>query len=255
MPRQFVDLADAATLPTGHFQLTARIVRDLVEHDATGVIHGPAGTGKTYAVEAALEAMDDIPDHRRPRVCLLTFPTSPTMRLIADQLLHALTGVAAPRSQNRFALTTRLIGLLEAPRRLIVIDEAQRLNGDCIELLRHLHDHPATRFALLYVGGNGCWEVLSREPMLRSRIFRRLPFKPIPPDQVPDLMRGYHPIYAGADDATLREIDAAYGHGHLRDWAVFTHTAAALCADSGRTRVDDTVIANAYTLLGGGLDG
>ena len=50
-----------------------------------------------------------------------------------------------------------------------MIDEAQRLNGDCIELLRHLHDHPHTRFALLYVGGDGCWEVLSREPMLASR--------------------------------------------------------------------------------------
>ncbi|MFE2870947.1 hypothetical protein [Embleya sp. NPDC059259] len=55
MPRHFVDLAGAATLPTGHFQLTARIVRDLVDQAATGVIHGPAGTGKTYAVEAALE--------------------------------------------------------------------------------------------------------------------------------------------------------------------------------------------------------
>jgi len=254
MPRQFVDLVDAATLPTGHFQLTARIVRDLVANAATGVIHGPAGTGKTYAVEAALETIAALPATARVPVSVLTFPTSPTMRFVADQLLRALIGMDAPRSQNRFALTTRLIGLLESPRRLIVVDEAQRLNGDCIELLRHLHDHPNTDFALLYVGGNGCWEVLSREPMLRSRIFRRLPFVPIPADAVPELMRGYHPVYAGVEDALLRGIDAAYGHGHLRDWAVFTHTAASLCADEGRDRVDRAVIANACTLLGGGVD-
>ncbi|MFE9368064.1 AAA family ATPase [Streptomyces sp. NPDC006978] len=78
-----------------------------------------------------------------------------------------------PTSRNRFDLTTKLVGLLATPMHLVVVDEAQRLNGDCIELLRHLHDHPKTRFALLYVGGDGCWEVLSKEPMLRSRVFRR----------------------------------------------------------------------------------
>ncbi|MFD3569396.1 AAA family ATPase [Streptomyces sp. NPDC058667] len=62
-----------------------------------------------------------------------------------------------------FDLTTRLVGLLATSMRLVVVDEAQRLNGDCIELLRHFHDHPKTRFALLYVGGYGCWEVLSKE--------------------------------------------------------------------------------------------
>ena len=44
---------------------------------------------------------------------------------------------------------------------------------------RYLHDHDDTAFGLLYVGGNGCWEVLSREPMLRSRIFRRVRFGPM----------------------------------------------------------------------------
>ncbi|WP_281262698.1 hypothetical protein [Nonomuraea fuscirosea] len=40
----------------------------------------------------------------------------------------------------------------------------------------------------------------------------------------------------------------------MRDWAAFTHTAAALCRQAGRDRLDDAVLANAYTLLGGGLD-
>ena len=68
--------------------------------------------------------------------------------------------------------------------RLVVIDEAQWLNRDCIEYLRHLHDDPATKFALLLVGGNGCWDVLSRGPMLRSRLFRRVPLAPLRPEGV-----------------------------------------------------------------------
>ncbi|MCX5346097.1 ATP-binding protein [Streptomyces atratus] len=253
MPCHFVDLDGANALPTGHFQMTARIVRDLVAHAATGVVHGPAGTGKTFAVEAALEALDALPAVDRPQVCLLTFPSRPTMRMIADQLLRELTGADTPTSRNRFDLTTKLVGLLATPMRLVVVDEAQRLNGDCIELLRHLHDHPKTRFALLYVGGDGCWEVLSKEPMLRSRVFRRLPFSPLAPAKVPALMRRYHPIYADAPDELLVEVDNSYGHGTMRDWAVFTHTAAALCAEQNLATVDETTVHNAYSLLGGGL--
>lgn len=235
MPTHFLDLQGAVTLATQHYQLTARIVDDLVEHAATGVVHGPAGLGKTFAVDAALERLRAQTEHAVVS-CSLAFPSKPTMLQVATDLVTALSGARPARARNRFQLISHLVGLLAAPARLIVVDEAQRLNGECIELLRHLHDHHETRFALLYVGGDGCWEVLSAEPMLRSRIFRRLPFKPVPRAQVPALMRRYHPIYADAAEELLLDIDDVYAHGTLRDWAVFTHTAAALAADAGRRR-------------------
>ncbi|MCX4529887.1 ATP-binding protein [Streptomyces sp. NBC_01551] len=223
-----------------------------MKNNATGVIHGPAGTGKTYAVEAALE---DQAARGGPAVCTLAFTARPTMRLVADHLLAELTGTEAPKSRNRFHITNRLVDLLAHPhpRRPVVVDEAQRLNSDCIELLRHLHDEPKTKFALLYVGGDGCWEVLSREPMLRSRVFRRLPFRPLTAEEIPEPMRGYHPIHEGADASLLRQIDELYGQGTMRDWAAFTHTAASLCEAAGRARIDTEVIDNALTLLGGGV--
>ena len=140
-------LPGAATLPTRQYQLTGQIIDDLIAECATGVVHGPAGTGKTYAVEAALERLRDVapgpagsPD--RMSVCTLAFPSKPTMRLVADELLTVLSGAVPPRSRNRFHLIAALVDVLSGPRRLVVIDEAQRLNGDCIELIRHLHDHP-----------------------------------------------------------------------------------------------------------------
>ncbi|WP_150236378.1 ATP-binding protein [Nocardiopsis quinghaiensis] len=251
MPTHFANLTGASTLKTRPFLLAHRIVDDLVANQATGVIHGNAGTGKTYAVQAALESLQDS-DGAPVTTCALTFPSRPTMRMITDELLRALTGAAPPRSRNRFHLITTLTDLLSGPPRLVVVDEAQRLNSDCIELLRHLHDAPTTRFALLYVGGDGCWEVLSAEPMLRSRVFRRLPFHTLPRAKVPELIGQFHPIYAGVDAQVLLDIDDFYAHGTLRDWASFTHTAAQLCAETDRGGIDTEIIANAYTLLGGG---
>ncbi len=39
----------------------------------------------------------------------------------------------------------------------------------------------------------------------------------------------------------------------MRDWAVFTHTAASLCTEQDLTTVDEATVDNAYALLGGGL--
>lgn len=140
MPGHFLGLQGATTLVTGQYQLAARIIDDLVAYAATGVIHGPAGVGKTFAVEANLERLRDTGAHR-VSTCSLAFPSKPTMRRVAEELVTALTGTAPPNSRSRFNLINHLVGLLTGPPRLVVIDEAQRLNGECIELLRHLHDH------------------------------------------------------------------------------------------------------------------
>jgi hypothetical protein len=42
-----------------------------------------------------------------------------------------------------------------------------------------------------------------------------------------------------------------FARGSLRNWAVFTSTAADLCADAGVDRLDEEIIANGFALLGG----
>ena len=133
----------------------------------------------------------------------------------------------------------------------MVVDEAQQLNRECIEFLRWLHDHRLTRFALLLVGGDGTWQVLSREPMLRSRIYRRVICTPLSPAQVCALLPRFHPIYAGVSADVLLFVDDHFAHGNLRDWAAFTATAAGLCRAAGAGRVDEQIARNAFALHGG----
>src|SRR4051795_6202926 len=90
--------------------------------------------------------------------------------------------------------------------RLVVIDEAQRLNRECIQYIRHLHDDPATRFGLLLVGGDGCWQVLSRAAVLLSRLYRRVTFTPLSARDVLEVMPRYHPLYRDSDPELLLTI-------------------------------------------------
>lgn len=123
MPTHFLGLHGAATLPTQHYQLTGRIMDDLVEHAATGVIHGPAGAGKTFAVDDHLERLRAVDSGQPVVTCSLAFPSKPTMLRVASELVTALTGSEPARSRNRFQLISHLVGLLAAPQRLLVIDD------------------------------------------------------------------------------------------------------------------------------------
>ena len=210
-----------------------------------GVVHGPAGLGKSYAVEQALDR------DREVSVCWATLPSRPTMRLVAATLFEQLTRLPAGR-RSRFALTDELVEALGGGRpRAVVVDEAQRLDKDCIEFLRYLHDDPRTRFALLLVGGDDAWAVLSKEPMLRSRVYRRVALSPLTGPQVCEWMGSFHPIYDGVDRELLLLVDDHFGHGNLRHWAAFTHSAAELCETHGRGRLDEEIARNTFALHGG----
>ncbi|MGI8846349.1 MAG: AAA family ATPase [Thermoleophilaceae bacterium] len=237
-----LNLQHAAVLKTRHLLLTDQAVADLIDSEAMGAVVGPAGLGKTFAIARATQ--------KRPEpIVTLNFEGRPTMRPIADRLLHAFTG--APAKGTRFAMTDELLSRLSERRRLLVIGEAQNLTRDCFEYLRHLHDDPDTRFGLLFDGGDGCWEVLAREPMLRSRIYRRVAFSALTDNDVQTLIPAYHPLYADADPELLLLINDKAANGRLRSWAAFTHTAAAICRRTGTPQLDEPIARSAITLLGG----
>jgi hypothetical protein len=239
MARHFLDLAGAAALETESYLLAQRAVADVVEAGAMAVLHGDAGLGKTFAVEDALAA---------PQLPLLwvPFPSRPTPRLIAATLLESLTG--RPTRLDRFAIIGRLVELLTERPAIVVVDESQLLTSDCIELLRYLHDHRTTRFALGLVGGNGTWRVLSREPMLASRVYRRVRFQPLTRAEVLACMPAYHPLYAHADPDLIGLIDDLFAHGNLRNWAAFTDSALRLGRDVDHRELDERLTRNVFAL-------
>lgn len=242
MARHFLDLPNAATLETESYLLAQRAVADAVEAGAMAVLHGEAGLGKTFAVEDALAA---------PRLPLLwvSFPSRPTPRLIAATLLEAIT--QRPTRMDRFAIIARLVEHLTLAPSIVVVDESQLLTSDCIELLRYLHDHRTTRFALVLVGGNGTWKVLSREPMLASRVYRRVRFQALSRADVLAVIPHYHPLYGGIAPVLIALIDDLFAHGNLRHWAAFTDSALRIGRDIGQVQLDERLTRNVFALHGG----
>ncbi len=244
MPSHHLGLVGAKVVQTAQVLLSRRAIRDLLSARALGVMHGPAGSGKTFAAEFAVTEF-------RVERAWVQFPSRPTMLHVARRLYRELTG-ADPGRANRFELSEELITLLAGREWLLVVDEAQWLNRECIEYLRHLHDHPRTKFSLLLVGGDGCWRVLSREPMLRSRIYRRVRFAPMRPDTVLEVIPGYHSIYQHAGGELIAMVDDRYAHGCFREWASFTHSALALCREQNASVLSEPIARAALELHAGG---
>ncbi len=250
MGRHFLDL-DAGVVRTQDYALCQRAVRDVIEAGAMGIVHGQAGAGKTFAVEDAVTASGE-------GAVFLAFAARPTMRGMAEELCARLFDFDPGRTDQK-GLTRLLRARLDVDPVLIVVDEAQRLNRECFEFLRYLHDPAerglggvARRSPMLLVGGDQAWGVLASDPMLRSRVYRRVQCRRLGPEQVVSWMPGFHPLYGEAPAELLSFIDHHCGHGLFRNWAVFTRTV--LDVLDGSSRLTKEAAANAFTLLGGAND-
>jgi DNA transposition AAA+ family ATPase len=241
----FLNLPGARVVATEQLLDTGDLVTDLIEVGAMGAVYGPAGTGKTFAVAQALA---DRPASSWVRT---TFRSRPTTRFVRHELYTALgLGVVHPTSPVE---TDRLMKRALGERfRLVVIDEAQWLNRECFEYFRHLHDDPQTTFALLFVGGAGCYEVLHRETMLDSRLYAHVQFAPLTPKQVLQVIPVYHRIYGGVDPSLITLVNEQCARGNFRTWAKFTQHAVRIMERDGRPSLDEEIARNVFVRLGTG---
>ncbi|MFF2821227.1 AAA family ATPase [Kitasatospora cineracea] len=175
-------------------------------------------------------------------------PARPTTRAVRHELF---TSLHLPGQPPRYA--TEFDHLLKTALatypRTLVLDEAQWLSSDQLEYVRYLWDDPHTQLAVVFVGGEGCYQSLRKEPMLSSRIFIWQRLARLTPEEVLDVILLYHPIWADADPDDIAFADHHATHGNFRNWARLTaHTRTAL-QRTGRTRVDREVLRWAFSRL------
>ena len=103
-PSHHLGLVGARVVQTAEVLLSARAVRDVLSARALGVMHGPAGSGKTFTARLVL-------DELAVAQAWVQFPSRPTMLHVARRLYRELTGADSGRA-NRFDLSEELIALL-----------------------------------------------------------------------------------------------------------------------------------------------
>lgn len=229
---------------TQQFASVQARVAEVCSRQAMAAVYGEAGLGKTFAVERAVRKVTLLPH------VWLEFPSDPSPRYVATKLLQALTGVR--QDDTLYRQTDELIELLAEEPRVVVFDEAQHLRYRAVEYIRHLWDERQTQVTMIFVGGNGCWDVLSKHPMLEARIWRPVQLQPLTPEQVLKLMPKYHAIYNDCDETLIETVDDRFAHGNFRKWAAFTATAADICAERKLSKVDTDVVEHGFWRHGGG---
>lgn len=217
MPRHLLDLKDAKATATAQMQLTRELIAQLVEAGSVGLVHGQAGTGKSFAVAAALEHARTL----HPRTVALA--RRPSVRVLANTLVRSFGGVHC-EAHSSFQATRLLLNVLadQPPRSLLVIDQAQQLDRECIAYLRYLHEHGCETLALLLVSDDNHWVTGSATPVPHSWVTRRVAFTPIASRDIPSIIRHWHRLYRSVDDEVLWLIDDAFGRGLFRHWVHFT---------------------------------
>lgn len=240
----YLNLQDANIVGTGALLTCQDNLDDVIEAAAMACMHGSAGFGKSLAVNASLRALAP---HNTVRV---VFRSRPTTRDIRHALFHGLHLPGQPPGHP--IEFDRLLKAALADRfRVLVCDEAQWMARECFEYWRHLWDDPSTRIAVVFVGGGDCYRVLSREPMLASRIYLWQKFRKMEPEEVLSVIPAFHPVWSDAPDQLISYTDVHAGHGNFRNWARITnHVLQA--RRRGGADLDEDLLKWVFSRLGGG---
>ncbi len=242
---QFTSLAGASLVGTPALLATRDRLREVIKARAMACVHGDAGLGKTYAVNAALRAI-------APRETLrIQFRSRPTPRDIRHELFRGL-GLPGTAPRRPVEFDAVLKSALSRRFRVLVCDEAQQLSRECFEYWRYLWDDRDTRISIVFCGGGNCYEVLRREPMLRSRIYSWLAFRPMDIDEVLAAIRVFHPIWQKASDEDVEYVDNLAAHGNWRAWALVTRKVLDGLALKPEPKVSRELIEWTFSTMEGG---
>lgn len=183
------------------------------------LIDGPAGQGKTFAVEATAHA----PGHETYRV---SFTGANNLTQMHTKLIGAITG-AAPTGRHLWQMDAEINELLSVQKCTVVIDECQWADQRLLRVLRAIYDDRTSEFGLVMLGMDVAQALERKEPGLASRVGVRIYPSQLARPRLVATLSEYHPLFANTDPAVIAQMWQSVG-GVWREWAHILNTAAAL---------------------------
>jgi DNA transposition AAA+ family ATPase len=124
-------------LPTLTANLILEKLQEADERQALALLYGPPGIGKTFAIEEFVARVEKQEDPQKPDVLLVTAHSASTPKsLMAALCLRA----GIPHQGTASTLAESLMRKLQEGHFLVVVDEANHLDIEAMELLRYVYD-------------------------------------------------------------------------------------------------------------------
>ena len=247
MSRQLPGLTGACSVPTQPFQLAQINLTRAVRLNDIGVLSGPAGCGKTYALEHFLNTSPVMTGRVRT---YLEMPPKPAAKEFTVRLLTATVGSCDHR-KAAYLLTNELHDVLYGSNRVVVVDEAHNLGVLGLQSLRYLHQRGEFTWSLVLVGARIA-EALSAGDVeeLKSRAEGLVLFQPLTGAELLASLHKLHPLLTGAANDQLRYVDTQFGRGRFRNWAKFLRVALELAPKLKTTTLNDSLVAASLAAVG-----
>ena len=121
--------------------MTAKIILEKLheadERRELALLYGPPGIGKTFAIEEFIERTERSDDPEKPEVLYGTAHGASTPKSLMAALCRQ---VGIPHLGSASTLAETLVRKLETGHYLIIVDEANHLDIEAMELLRYVYD-------------------------------------------------------------------------------------------------------------------
>jgi DNA transposition AAA+ family ATPase len=139
---------------------TAKIIlekcQEADERRELALLYGPSGIGKTFVVEEFIERCEKQANSEKPEVLFVTAHAASTPKsLMAALCLQA----GIPHSGTAPPLAESLVRRLETGHFLIIVDEANHLAIEAMELLRYVYDRG--RLGVVLIGTLRLYEIFT----------------------------------------------------------------------------------------------
>jgi hypothetical protein len=146
----------AEFIPTLTAHLILEKLREADERQALVLLYGPPGVGKTFAIEEFVDRVEKQNNPEKPEVLLVTAHSA----LTPKSLMAALClQVGIPHQATASTLAESLVRKLQTGHYLIIVDEANHLNIEAMELLRYVYD--LGRLGVVLVGTLRLYEIFT----------------------------------------------------------------------------------------------
>jgi Cdc6-like AAA superfamily ATPase len=153
-------------------------------YNSIGLFTGPRGVGKSSSVAAFMQEMGMENSSLLPPYIAFEAEPGSTPRALANSIYHCLGETSQPR-QTRSDIVKGIKDVLRNNLvRLIIIDEADRLNNLSLDVVRSITDDQECRISVALFGIDELRSIVENDKRLKDRIYPCMKFEAPKLDEV-----------------------------------------------------------------------